>query len=65
DGLIDINRADAAELETLPGVGPVLAARIVDYRESVGGFESIEDLLQVAGIGESILASIRELIRPP
>lgn len=65
DGLIDINRADATELETLPGVGPVLAARIVDYRESVGGFESIEDLLQVAGIGESILASIRDLIRPP
>lgn len=65
DGLIDINRADIDELQKLPGVGPVLAGRIVAHRESVGRFETIEDLLEVAGIGETRLASIRELIRPP
>jgi competence protein ComEA len=65
DGLIDINRADASELQTLPGVGPVLAERIVAHRESVGGFESVEDLLDVSGIGETILASLRDFISPP
>lgn len=65
DGLIDINRASPAELESLPGVGPVLAANIVAYRESNGRFETVEDLLEVPGIGETRLASIRDLIRPP
>lgn len=65
DGLIDINRADSAELQTLPGVGPVLAGNIIAYRDSVGRFETLEDLLEVPGIGETRLASIRDLIRPP
>ncbi len=65
DGLIDINTADETELQTLPGVGPVLAGRIVAHRETVGRFDAVEDLLDVAGIGETKLASIRELIRPP
>ncbi len=65
DGLIDLNTADTVTLQQLPGVGPVLAQRIVDYREAHGGFESIEDLLDVAGIGETRLASIRDLIKPP
>ncbi len=65
DGLIDINQADGSELEGLPGVGPVLAARIVAYREEIGRFEAIEDLLEVSGIGESILASLRDFVRPP
>jgi competence protein ComEA len=65
DGLIDINSDDSAQLQTLPGVGPVLAANIIAYRDSNGRFESIEDLLEVPGIGESRLASIRDLIRPP
>ncbi len=65
DGLIDINNADSTELQTLPGVGPVLAANIIAYRDSTGRFERIEDLLEVPGIGETRLASIRDLIRPP
>lgn len=65
EGLVDLNTADEAELQTLPGVGPVLAARIVSHRESVGRFEAIEDLLDVPGIGETRLQSIRDLIRPP
>lgn len=65
DGLVDINRADSAELQTLPGVGPVLAGNIIAYRDSVGRFETLEDLLEVPGIGETRLASIRDLISPP
>lgn len=64
-GLISINQATAAELETLPGVGPVLAERIVAHRDQVGGFDRVEDLLQVPGIGESKLAAIRDLVRVP
>jgi competence protein ComEA len=64
-GLIDINTADEAELQGLPGVGPVLAGRIIAHRETIGRFESVEDLLDVAGIGETRLASIRDMIRPP
>lgn len=65
DGLIDINTADETELQKLPGVGPVLAGRIIAHRETVGRFESVEDLLDVPGIGETRLASIRDMIRPP
>lgn len=65
DGLVALNRADAAEIETLPGVGPVLAARIVAYRDEHGPFETAEDLLDVPGIGESKLDSIRDLIAVP
>ncbi len=57
---IDLNAASAAELEGLDGVGPVLAARIVSYRDSIGRFETIEDLLDVPGIGEAKLAAIRD-----
>jgi len=63
-GLISLNRATEAELETLPGVGPVLAGRIVSHRESHGPFEEVEDLLQVPGIGEAKLASLRDLVQP-
>lgn len=65
DGLIDLNTADEIELQKLPGVGPVLAGRIVAHRESVGRFESVEDLLDVPGIGETRLVSIRDLVKPP
>jgi competence ComEA-like helix-hairpin-helix protein len=58
-GRIDVNAADAALLETLPGVGPVLAARIVAYRDSVGRFASPEELLSVRGVGEATLARLR------
>jgi competence protein ComEA len=65
NGLISVNQATASELEALPGVGPVLAERIVAHREQVGGFDRVEDLLQVPGIGESKLAAIRDLVRVP
>lgn len=62
DTAFDLNSATATELETLPGVGPVLAARIVSHRDERGPFGSIEDLLDVPGIGESKLAAIRDFI---
>lgn len=64
-GVLDLNTADAAALESLPGVGPVLAARIVAYRDSVGGLGSLDELLEVRGIGESTLTRLRERVRPP
>lgn len=65
DGLLALNRANSTELQGLPGVGPVLAERIVAYREKNGPFSVVEDLLEVPGIGESKLASIRDLVRVP
>lgn len=62
DTAFDLNSATASELEMLPGVGPVLAARIVSHRDERGPFLSIEDLLDVPGIGESKLATIRDFI---
>ena len=62
---IDLNRSPAAELEELPGVGPVLASRIVEYREANGPFSEIEDLLDVGGIGEAKLAAMRDAIETP
>ena len=55
---LDLNRATAAELETLPGIGPVLAARIVAYRDSVGRFDAVSDLSAVPGIGPATLTRI-------
>lgn len=60
--LINLNQADAASLDTLPGIGPTLAARIVDYRKLNGGFTSLDDLGKVAGIGASLLANIKGLV---
>jgi competence protein ComEA len=65
DGLVAINTATASELEDLPGVGPVLAGRIVAHREEHGAFDTTEDLLDVSGIGEAILARLRPLVRVP
>jgi competence protein ComEA len=65
DGRIALNTATASELETLPGVGPVLAGRIVAHREGIGAFAAVEDLLDVSGIGEAILARLRPLVRVP
>ena len=65
DGVVTVNRATASELEELPGVGPVLAERIVAYREANGPFQQVEDLLDVPGIGESKLASLRDMVRIP
>jgi competence protein ComEA len=60
--LIDLNRATSAELETLPGVGPVLAQRIVVRRTEQGAYTSVEQLRDVAGIGDKLFAQIEPLI---
>ena len=57
--VVDVNSADQAMLETIPDVGPVTAAAIIAYRDEVGGFTSIEELLEVDGIGPATLESIR------
>lgn len=61
-GLISINRATADQLEELPGIGPALSARIIAYRDANGGFKTKEDLLNVSGIGDSILSGFVDLI---
>jgi competence protein ComEA len=61
-GLVNINRATAAELEKLPGVGPSTAQAIIDYRSSHGPFASPEDLLNVKGIGPSKFAAMQPLV---
>lgn len=61
-GQININTATVQELEALPGVGEVLAQRIVAYRTAHGPFRSAEELLQVEGIGEKKLSSMRPYI---
>lgn len=63
-GPIRLNSATAAELDELPGVGPVIAQRIVDFREANGPFGAVEDLLDVPGIGEAKLASLADLVAP-
>jgi competence protein ComEA len=60
--LISLNQASASELEDLPGVGPALAGRIVDWRSANGGFKAKEDLLNVAGIGDKLFASFKDLV---
>ena len=59
---IDINTATAAMLDALPGIGPVLAQRIVDYREANGNFTALSQLTNVEGIGSKRLEEILELI---
>jgi competence protein ComEA len=60
--LINLNTATAAELETLPGVGPVLAARIIQDRTTSGNFKTVDDLDRVSGVGEHILQSVDGLV---
>lgn len=65
DGRVRINTASAVELENLPGVGPVLASRIAAYRDDHGPFGAVEDLLDVPGIGEGKLATLRDSVALP
>lgn len=60
--LINVNTASASELEALPGVGEVIAQRIVDYRTENGPFASVDELLDVSGIGEATLEEMRDLV---
>ena len=62
DGRVDINTADATLLETLPRIGPALAERIISWRDDNGGFTSVEDLLAVPGIGDTMLEALRDLV---
>jgi competence protein ComEA len=62
NGLININLADAGKLEELPGIGPVTAQMIIDYRESNNGFDKIEDILNIKGIGTATFNKIKEEI---
>lgn len=57
---IDVNRASAAELALLPGIGPALAGRIVEDRERNGPFATLDDLVRVRGIGPAILAGLAD-----
>ena len=60
--LVDLNRATLAELDTLPGVGPRTAQRIVEYREEHGGFTRLEELMNVRGIGERTFLRLKPLV---
>lgn len=65
EGKVRVNTAASADLERLPGVGPVLAERIRQHRDTYGPFGSIEDLLDVPGIGEGKLAALRDSVQIP
>lgn len=60
--LTDLNKADKIELDALPGIGPALAQRIIEYREEHGGFSEIEDLKKVKGIGDTLFEKLRDKI---
>ena len=60
--LININLASSSELESLPGIGPSFAQRIIDYRENNNGFKSIEEIMAVPGIGEKTFEGIKDQI---
>ncbi len=61
--VIRINSASKVEFEGLPGIGPSLAERIIQYRDQVGGFRSVEELKQVRGVGEKLFEKIRERVQ--
>ena len=63
-GRVSLNAASAAELDELPGVGPVTAQKIVDFRTAHGGFRSVEDLDSIPGIGPARIEQLRDLVSP-
>jgi competence protein ComEA len=60
--LININTATQAELESLPRIGPAIAQRIIEYRTANGPFQTIEEIMNVKGIGPATFAQIKDLI---
>ena len=62
-GVVDLNTATVAALDTLPGVGPVLAQRILDWRQQHGRFSSVDELGEVSGIGDKLLEQLRPKVR--
>ena len=62
-GVVDLNTADAQALDSLPGVGPVLAERILAWRSEHGRFTTVEELGEVSGIGEAMLSRLRDKVR--
>jgi competence protein ComEA len=63
-GRVSLSAASAAELDALPGIGPVTAQKIVDYRTAHGGFRAVEDLDAIPGIGPARVEQLRELVSP-
>ncbi len=59
-GKVDLNTADLTALETLDGIGPALAQRVLDYRKAHGGFSAVDDLRNVSGIGDKKFAAIKD-----
>jgi comEA protein len=60
--VVNLNTATEAELQALPGLGPAIAKRIVDYRQKSGGFKKVEDLMNVQGIGEKSFLRLKPLL---
>lgn len=60
--ILDLNTATVEQLQTLPGIGPVIAERIIAYRNEVGNFETVGELMNVLGIGEKKLEAIWDLV---
>jgi competence protein ComEA len=62
DGVVHLNTADVAALDTLPRIGPALAQRILDWREANGPFTSVDQLLEVAGIGDAVFSGLADRV---
>ena len=62
NGKVNLNLADSATLQTIPGIGPSKAERIIDYRKTHGRFKKVEDIMNITGIGEKTFESIRDYI---